>query len=213
MPLLVIRLVIPHERRDGNGVDDALHAIQPSIPLRMILPIINEIAHIDEESRVRVPLPGHLGELPPTCIVARLRIGKDERAKRAAIICLERRPAASLLTRRNAVAVPRTTLQSCDLSRIKIDRHAVLRESLLLCGETLRLRRLSARQFHGGRDKRRGRLPHDGARRRVVLCDDLPQIGDTPPPECCRGPVPEFRQDPPARQHPASAQHDSTGAE
>ena len=44
----------------------------------MVLAVIDEVAHVDEESRIIVLLPGDLRRLTPDAVIGGLRVAEDE---------------------------------------------------------------------------------------------------------------------------------------
>ena len=48
LPVAVVRFVIPHERGHGDAADHGADDIEPGIPLIVVLPVIHEVAHIDD---------------------------------------------------------------------------------------------------------------------------------------------------------------------
>ena len=57
--------MISHDGRKGNLLDHEHDRRKPRIPLRMILAVIDEIAHVDEEARIGVALPCSLRDVSP----------------------------------------------------------------------------------------------------------------------------------------------------
>ena len=84
-PVEGIRFVIAHERRDGNGFERG-YGGKPALPLRFILPVVDEIAHRNEKIGVRHFFESFLRRIFPDIVIGRLRIGENECRKRGAVV-------------------------------------------------------------------------------------------------------------------------------
>ena len=177
LPIAVVRLMIPHNRRHR---DRALHLLDPAEelrPLKTILSVVHEIAHAGEKLRIRVARPRKMRELLPVCIVTRLGVGEEQhfvrlvRRRRIEFLPVRRR-----LARRNAVLVPCPRRQLLKLCRILIDLDMVVCKTLVRrrVAAQDRLRPLHT-HLHRLLLHRRRQLPHQGAPVSRVLRDNLPQ--------------------------------------
>ena len=168
--------MVAHDGRERDAVDDAADGIEPGVPLGMILAVVDEIAHVDEERGIRVPAGRILGELLPAVVVVRLRVREHEQLEGAAVIGGERVPGGARFAAEDAVFIVLPGLEAGDSGGMQPDAHAVIGEG-----------------FAGGRDS--GccfaaaqppgdfrallllvGLPHDGAAGTAVGCDELADI-------------------------------------
>ena len=212
LPRLVVRLVVAEQRRHGDAVGDAVHRLKPSAPLPVILPVVDEVAHVDEKRRLRHARRRVLRQVTPIRVIVRLRVGEDERGKRPTTVRLKHVPIARLAARGHTILLRTAGRQPHDLRRVEIRRHAVIREGLLLGGEVLTVP-CTARELHHRRGELHGRLPHDRPRRGIVARHHLPQRLDLVPAEHRRRLIPHLWQDETARKRPAApAQQRHTSA-
>ena len=72
LPVAVVRFVISHGGRDGDLADHILRSVEPGIPLVMILAVVDEVAHRDDELGVGMSLPGRVQRGGPYAVVAGL---------------------------------------------------------------------------------------------------------------------------------------------
>ena len=207
--------MIAHQGGHGDAVDDARDRVEPRLPLAVVLAVVDEISHIDEEVCSFIALCRPLREVLPVRVVIRLRVRKNQRRERAAIIRLQRVPVIILAVRLDAVFIRLARLQSTEPCRVELDRHAVVRERLA-CS---RARLDGLRAFQAVLDDRicpfHIRLPHDRARMGIVRRDDLAQIAqDRPSLRCAERVLGQPSRQLRARERPAAAcQHHSTRAD
>ena len=74
----------------------------------MVLAVIDEVAHVDEELGVLVALPGRLGRGGPDAVVAGLGIREDEGLEVMALGRMEGLPVTALVAGADAVFIGRT---------------------------------------------------------------------------------------------------------
>lgn len=176
-PVLIVRFVVSQERDDGDAGNHVADDVEPGIPLVMVLAVVDEVPHVDEELRVLVALPCRLGRSRPDTVIAGLGIWEDEGFEVAALSRMERLPAAALVAGADAVFIGRTRFQVGDGGRVDIRRHAVIAEGVTGRGQLHeRIVVASLAVFHDGLIFFIVRLPHEGPRRRAVCCDDLADI-------------------------------------
>jgi len=72
LPVLVVGLVVAHQGRHGDAVDDARDRIKPRLPLAVVLAVVDEVAHVDEEIRSFIARSRILREVLPVRVVIRL---------------------------------------------------------------------------------------------------------------------------------------------
>ena len=107
-PVLVIRFVVAQEGDDGDAGDHVADDVEPGVPLVMVLAVIDEVAHVDEELGVLVALPGRLGRGGPDAVVAGLGIREDEGLEVMALGRMEGLPVTALVAGADAVFIGRT---------------------------------------------------------------------------------------------------------
>ena len=166
--------MISHDGRKRNLLDHGRDRRKPRIPLRMILAVIDEIAHVDKKACIGVALPCSLRDVSPDRIIARLRIGEDQRLE---AITLRRRrqrpPLARLLAVHQPVLVGLARRQSLKLRYMQHRRAPIVREILVRRRRALHRLRVLFAPLDRRHALRRLRLPHDRARNGRIARDDL----------------------------------------
>ena len=77
-PIHAIGFVVAQDRGKGDVAGQDIGIFKPVPPLEVGLPVVGNVAHIDEESRIIVLLPGDLRRLPPDAVIGGLRVAEDE---------------------------------------------------------------------------------------------------------------------------------------
>ena len=136
LPVAVVRFVIPHERGHGDAADHGADDIEPGIPLIVVLPVIHEVAHIDEKLCIAVALPGRLDRSSPDAVVTRLGIWENEGFEIISPGGLEFLPFCPFFPVANAIFIRCSrceVLQQCavDIGRRIIVRKGFIRRLLL----------------------------------------------------------------------------------
>ena len=177
-PVLIIRFVVSQEWDDGDAGDHVVDDVEPGIPLVVVLAVIDEVAHVDEELGVLVALPCRLCRGGPDAVVAGLGVREDEGLEVIALGRVEGLPAAALVAGADAVFIGRTRFEVGDGGRVDVRRHAIVAEGVAGSGELHEGSIVAGfAVFDDGLIFGVVRLPHEGPRRRAVRRDDLADVG------------------------------------
>ena len=170
--------MVSQEWDDGDAGDHVVDDVEPGIPLVVVLAVIDEVAHVDEELGVLVALPCRLCRGGPDAVVAGLGVREDEGLEVIALGRVEGLPAAALVAGADAVFIGRTRFKAGDGGRVDVRRHAIVAEGVAGSGELHEGSIVAGfAVFDDGLIFGVVRLPHEGPRRRAVRRDDLADVG------------------------------------
>ena len=176
LPLAVIGLVVPHDRRHRDHALHLIHALKELRPLIAILAVVHEVAEAGEKCCIRIACPCEMRHLLPVCIVARLAVGKEQHlVRQIGIGRHERQPCRRSALSCDAIAVLHPRHELIDLHQVLMHRHIVVGKRSIHGRKPqhiIHIGCLHLKHLSGGFLRR---LPHDDATAAGILRDDLPQ--------------------------------------
>ena len=177
LPVAVVRFVVSHEWDYGDAADHGADDIEPGIPLIVVLPVIYEVAHIDEKLGIVVALPGRLSRSRPVTVITRLGIREDEGFEIISPGRLEFLPFRPFFSVSDAVFVRRSRCEVLQQCAVDVGRRIIVVKGFIcrLLLEHVAIRSLDA-VFDQCRLFGKIRLPHDGAARHAVTGDNLAYV-------------------------------------
>lgn len=107
MPIQVVHFVIAVQGNDGNTANHVFTGIEPGIPLVIGLPVVDEVADIDEKTGILIAFPSRHGRITPNAVVGRLGVRENESLEIGSVCRFQRQPAAPFVRIADPVFVVR----------------------------------------------------------------------------------------------------------
>ena len=175
LPVLVIGLMVAHQRGKGDAVNDTVHTMEPGLPLGVVFAIVHDVAHVDEKGRIGVAPRRRLSQIFPVAVIAGLGVGEYQALEGLSSGSFETVPIAGMAFRHQTIFVVRFRGKVFQPGQILQVLHAIIGEKVFLCGNCQRIMLPLEPVLHLRLGKPAGRLPHQHPAGGGIRCHQLPQ--------------------------------------